>query len=105
LVTQAQSQSAARNFPAAADSIERALRIEPNNPLLWFELAKIRFGQGNYSQADNLARKSISLSGSTPRTQAAAWKLIADTLRARGRNPEAQEADARASALSGGAGT
>jgi Flp pilus assembly protein TadD len=40
-VTQAQSQAASGNFPVAAASIERALRIEPSNPLLWIELGTI----------------------------------------------------------------
>src|SRR5262245_56626380 len=38
LVTQAQAQSASKNFAVAAGSIERALRIEPDNALLWIEL-------------------------------------------------------------------
>ena len=99
LVSQAQIQLASKNFAVAASSIERALRIEPDNPLLWIELGKVRQAEGNYSQAENMGRRALSMSANALRAQSAAWSLIADSYRARGRNPEAQEAEARASAL------
>lgn len=99
LVAQAQTQLAARNFPLAAASIERALRIEPGNPLLWIELGKVRQAEGNYVQSENMARKAVSMSTRAPRTQSAAWQLIADSYRARGKNLEAREAQSRADAL------
>jgi len=99
LVAQAQAQVAAKNTPLAAASVERALRIEPGNPLLWIELAKVRQAEGNYVQTENLARKAVSMSISAPRTQSAAWQLIADSYRARGKNVEARDAQSRADAL------
>ncbi|MET0985606.1 MAG: tetratricopeptide repeat protein [Steroidobacteraceae bacterium] len=102
LVAQAQSQLAARNYPVASASIERALRIEPENPLLWLELAKVRQAEGNYSQAENLARRALSRSTQAPKAQATAWSLIAESYRARGRNTEARQAQARSEMLSGG---
>ncbi len=96
LVTQAQTQMATKNYPVAASSIERALRIEPDNPLLWIELGKVRQAEGNYVQAENMARKAASMSVNSPRTNSAAWRLIAESLRARGKNVEAREAQARA---------
>jgi hypothetical protein len=102
LVAQAQTQLAARDFPMASASIERALRIEPENPLLWIELAKIRQAEGNYSQAENLARRALSRSPQAPKAQAAAWGVIADSYRARGRNAEAKQAQAKSEMLRGG---
>jgi predicted Zn-dependent protease len=102
LVAQAQTQLAARNYPMASATIERALRIEPENPLLWLELAKIRQAEGNYTQAENLARRALSRSTQAPKTQAAAWSLIAESYRARGRNTEARQAQAKSEMLSGG---
>lgn len=96
LVGQAQTQLASKNFAVAASSIERALRIEPDNPLLWIELGKVRQAEGNYVQAENMGRKAVSMASNAPRAQSAAWSLIADSYRARGRNAEAREADARA---------
>ena len=99
LVDQAHAQMVAGNFVVAAGSIERALRIEPNNPLLWIELGKLRQAEGNHAQAENLGRKALSLATGDPRTQSSAWRLVAESLRARGRGPEAREAEARADAL------
>jgi tetratricopeptide (TPR) repeat protein len=102
LVSQAQTQMATKNYVVAASSIERALRIEPDNPLLWIELGKVRLAEGNYVQAENMARKAVSMSVNAPRAQSSAWRLIADSYRARGKNPEAQEAQARADSLNNG---
>lgn len=99
LVDHAHVQLASKNYAVAAGSIERALRIEPGNALLWIELAKVRQAEGNYVQAENLARKAISMSIQAPRTQARAWQLVADTYRARGKNIEAQEAEEKARSL------
>ena len=102
LVGQAQTQVATKNYAVAASSIERALRIEPDNPLLWIELGKVRLVEGNYVQAENMGRKAVSMSVNAPRAQSSAWKLIADSYRARGKNIEAQEAQARSDSLNRG---
>jgi Flp pilus assembly protein TadD len=96
-VGQAHSQTAAGEYSTAAATIERALRIEPENPLLWIELGKVREAEGNHAQAEAMARKALVVAGSDTRAQSAAWRLIAETLRARGRVSEAREADTRAS--------
>ncbi|HTE41432.1 MAG TPA: tetratricopeptide repeat protein [Steroidobacteraceae bacterium] len=101
LVAQAQTQANAGNDAMAAVTLERALRIEPDNPLLWIELAKIRHNEGNESQAENLARKALSMATGDGKTQAAAWRVIANSYRARGRNPEAREAETKAANLGG----
>ena len=102
LVGQAQTQMATKNYVVAASSIERALRIEPDNPLLWIELGKVRLAEGNYVQAENMARKAVSMSVNAPRAQSSAWRLIAESYRARGKNIEAQEAQSRADSLNSG---
>lgn len=96
LVGQAQSQLASKNYAVAAASIERALRIEPDNPLLWIELGKVRQAEGNYQQAENMGRKAASMAVNAPRTRSAAWTLVAESLRARGKNAQAREAQERA---------
>lgn len=99
LVGQAQAQMASKNYAVAASSIERALRIEPDNALLWIELGKVRQAEGNYVQAENMGRKAASMSVNAPRANSAAWSLIAESLRARGKNVEAQAAETRANGL------
>ena len=100
LVTQAQAQRKKGDLPGATVSLERALRIEPNNPLLWIEMGRLRMDQRNYPQAESMGRKALTMSVGDDRTQSLAWLLIADSLRARGQNPQAQEAPAKAKALS-----
>ena len=100
LVNQAQAQRRNGDLPGATVSLERALRIEPNNPLLWIEMGRLRMDQRNYVQAESMGRKALSMAVGDNRTQAAAWQLIADSLQARGKNPQAQEALERAQELS-----
>jgi Flp pilus assembly protein TadD len=95
-VSQARTQSASGNHAAAVGTLERALRIEPDNPLVWIELAKVHQAEGNHARADGLARKALALAGGDPNAQSAAWRVIAESLRARGRNQEAAEAERRA---------
>lgn len=99
LVNQAQAQRLKGDLPGATVSLERALRIEPTNPLLWIEMGKLRMDQRNYPQAENMGRKALSMSVGDDRTQAVAWQLIGESLRARGKNPEAQAAFDKSKAL------
>jgi Flp pilus assembly protein TadD len=98
-VTQAQTQVGAGNFAVASGTIERALRIEPSNPLLWIELGKVRQAEGNFVQAENMARKALNMAGQAPKAQSAAWRLISDSYRGRGRNSEARDAQVKADQL------
>jgi tetratricopeptide (TPR) repeat protein len=99
LVSQAQGQRQKGDLPGATVSLERALRIEPSNPLLWIEMGRLRMDQRNYAQAENMGRKALSMSIGDDRTQAAAWQLVGDSLKARDRNPEAQAAFDKAKAI------
>lgn len=101
LVTQAQAQRKRGDLPGATVALERALRIEPSNPLLWIEMGRLRMDQRNYSQAEAMGRKALGLAVGDSRTQSTAWQLIADSLKARGKNPEAQGALQRSKELSG----
>lgn len=98
LVSQAHAQLNGGDPGPAAATLERALRIEPDNPLLWIELGRVRLAESNAAQADALGRKALVLAGGDPAAQAAAWRLIADAMRARGRNAEAADAEQRAAA-------
>ena len=99
LVSQAQAQRNKGDLPGATVSLERALRIEPNNPLLWIEMGRLRMDQRNFPQAENMGRKALAMSVGDDATQSAAWQLVGESLRARGKNPQAEEAFARARAL------
>ncbi len=60
LMQKAQNQSSVGNNSAAAATIERALRIEPKNPALWYNLALVKYTAGDCVSAINLAKKSNS---------------------------------------------
>ncbi len=45
----------------AASSLERAVRLEPRNASIWYDLAQIRLHQKNYAAAEQMANKSIGL--------------------------------------------
>ena len=99
LVTQAHQQAAGGDSAQAAATLERALRIEPDNPLVWIELGRVRLAENNPAQADAVGRKALALATGDPAAQSSAWYLIADALRARGDNGGAAEADRRAASL------
>jgi hypothetical protein len=99
LVAQAHQQAVGGDYGAAATTVERALRIEPDNPLVWTELGRIRLAENNPAQADAMGRKALALATGDPSAQSSAWRLIADSLRARGNNGEAAEADRHAQTL------
>ena len=76
----------------AGASFERALRIEPRNPALWQELAKLRLQQGQYQQAEGLAAKSNGWAGSNKTLRADNWRIIGQARLKRGDYQGAQAA-------------
>jgi Tfp pilus assembly protein PilF len=100
LVGQAHQQAAGGDTTQAAATLERALRIEPENPLVWIELGRVRLAANNAAQADAMGRKALTLASGDAAAQSSAWRLIADSLRARGDNGGAADADRRAASLS-----
>lgn len=84
LMESARADAAAGKLSTAAASIERALRIEPRNPRLWQELARVRLQQGQFVQVENVAARSNSFAGSDNALRAENWRLIAQAREARG---------------------
>jgi Flp pilus assembly protein TadD len=76
LMESARNDAAAGRLVQAAASLERALRIEPRNPRLWHELAKVRLRQGDTAQAANLAARSNSFAGSDAALRSANQNII-----------------------------
>ncbi|MGH8288148.1 MAG: hypothetical protein ACREV7_03850 [Steroidobacteraceae bacterium] len=100
LVGEAHAQEQSRNFGIAAQTLERALGIEPHNPLVWIELGRENILAGNPAQAYGMGRKALYLATGDAHAQASAWELIAASLRAQGRNDEAYVAEEKAVSLS-----
>lgn len=76
LVESARDQVGAGQLSTAAAHLERALRIEPRNPALWHELARVSLHQGQPTQAAEFANKSNTFAGDNARLRAANWRLI-----------------------------
>jgi predicted negative regulator of RcsB-dependent stress response len=92
LLNKAKSQSGAGRMDEAGANLERALRIEPRNPVVWHELAKVRLMQGQYRQAENMAAKSNVLAGTNRYLQAQNWRVIGEARSRRGDTQGAREA-------------
>ena len=84
LMDGARTDAAAGRLANAAAQLERALRIEPRNPRLWQELARVRLKQGDYMQVEGLAARSNSWARDDPALRAENWRLIAQAREARG---------------------
>lgn len=101
LLGQAEDQANNGDLGAAAASLERAIRIEPRNPLLWYHLATVRLAQQDAAQAEQLAVKSNSLAAGNRLQQSRNWRLIARARQALGDVAGAGAAKRRARELEG----
>lgn len=99
LADAARVDAANGKLDAAAASFERALRIEPRNPALWHELAKLRLQQGQYQQAEGLAARSNGWAGGDKTLRAGNWRIIGQARLKRGDYPGAQSAFDKAAEL------
>lgn len=100
LAKRADDQRRAGELDAAVVSMERALRIAPDDAQLWQQLAQIRQAQGRHDLVVQLAAKSNALAlpgdGLLQRDN---WLLIAASRQALGDTSGAREAQRRAAAL------
>jgi len=76
----------------AANTLERAVRIQPENAVLWHRLAVIRLQQQRWQQAISLARKSNTLARQDVELKAANWEVIAQAYEGSGNRKKANEA-------------
>ncbi len=84
LVASAERHQDAGDADTALSSLERALRIEPRNAMLWSRMADIRVGQGDHKQAIQLAAKSNTLAGANMQLRRQNWYLMANAHKALG---------------------
>lgn len=97
LIKDAKQYSTQGKTEQAVAIIERALRIEPKNALLWHQLAVLRMQQHQWQQAISMARKSNALAGENKRLKSDNWALIAAAYDALGKKDKANEARNRQS--------
>lgn len=99
LADAARADIAAEKFTGAASALERALRIEPRNPRLWHELARLKLREADYRQAAGMAARSNTWAGEDKTLRAANWRLIGEAKRADGDEAGARDAFRKADAL------
>jgi tetratricopeptide (TPR) repeat protein len=63
LLAGARQNVRAGQFDQAEMTLERALRLEPRNARLWYEMARVKYGQKDYKQVVQFCIKSKSLAG------------------------------------------
>jgi hypothetical protein len=78
LQDEAQRAATAGDLSKATQILERALRIEPDRPELWIELARVHLKEGNPAQAEQFARKALLFTGNRYDLEQQAWVIIAD---------------------------
>ena len=84
LLGKAHARQQQGKLPQAIAIMERALRIDPGNALVWHRIASIRLQQKQYRLAESLALKSNSFAGSNDSLRARNWRLIASARYAQG---------------------
>lgn len=91
LLISSETQSSIGDWDSAANSLERALRLEPRNALLWSRLAGIRYQQKDWQQAIQLAAKSNTLVNNNTDLRRQNWNMMASAYDAQGDQSSAQK--------------
>lgn len=92
LLDEANAAVKANQLERAATALNRAVRIEPNNSSIWYDLAQIRLHQGKYELSEQLAKKSIDFAKGNQTLVNKNWNVIASARKARGDSAGAEEA-------------
>lgn len=96
LMKQAEANRRNGELDLAVSKLERALRIQPRNPGLWYQLALVRMQQQQPRLAEELAKKSISLAGNDRTLLRNNWRLISKAKSMEGDLSGAKEAARKA---------
>ncbi|MDX5298314.1 MAG: tetratricopeptide repeat protein [Gammaproteobacteria bacterium] len=87
------------DLDAALTQLERAQRIAPRSPVVYYKLAEVHVQKGELAKAEQFTLKGISLAGQDRTVARAGWQLLADIRRARGNRQGSAEAQDKARAL------
>ena len=92
LIHMADNQIQSNKPEAAFHTLERALDIEGQDPLLWHLMAKVQQMQNNFEQAEYFAIKSNAMAARIPSLKRKNWQIIGQVLEKLGRIQDAEEA-------------
>ena len=98
---QAEEARANDEIRSAIGALERALRVAPEDPVLWSRLAELQLEQGEHGVAENFAARSNSLTDHGLLLYRN-WLIIGAAREYRGDDEGAREARAQANRARGG---
>lgn len=96
LLTSAREQEGRGDLGSASSSLERAMRIAPREPQVFYRLAEVRLAQGDAAQAEQIAQRGLSHAAGRPTLQAGLWELVARAREQQGNAAGAADARQRA---------
>ena len=100
LLDRAQESAQSGQLHNAEAQLERALRIEPRNAVLWHYMAKLRLHQSRLPEAVGLAAKSNTLAGQNRTLRTDNWRIIAHARQRQGDERGAAAAQQKVDSLS-----
>lgn len=92
MIHTAENQLRSNKPEAAFHTLERALDIDGQDPLIWHLMAKAQQMQNNFQQAKYFAGKSNTMSARMPSLKRKNWQIIGDVLKKQGLIQEAEAA-------------
>ncbi len=96
LLASAETYGIKQQWSKAQRTLERAQRIDPKEPKIYYELAVVHLNKNEPRQAEQLCRKGLSLAHGNVRLQKELWTVMAKALEAQGKTKKAQKALRRA---------
>lgn len=85
LLASARQAQDAGEWERAQSALERAVKLSPDDPALWTELAYTHLRRGESDQAQEFADRAQSLAAATGSQDPAIWQLVAEIEAARTR--------------------
>ncbi|MEN8720000.1 MAG: tetratricopeptide repeat protein [Oceanococcaceae bacterium] len=92
LVEDARALREQGDFPGAWRLLERGIAMHSRDPVLWFEMARIRLAQQRWQAAENLAQRALEYSLPDDAVSTWCWELTAEARAALGDDAGAAEA-------------
>lgn len=77
LLDDAEQARASGNYRAAQGSLQRAQRIAPRDPAVYYSLAETHMEQEDYNLAEQVALKGVSVAQGNPYQSQRLWQLLA----------------------------
>lgn len=84
LVADARRHRQSGDFSGAVQRLERAISITPRDPVVWFELARVRLAEEQWAEAENLAQRALEYTYGGDEVIPWCWELIARSREERG---------------------